>query len=353
MAAHDRRDDAALVALARAGDRDAFARLVGRHRRALVRACTRALGDDDRAADAAQEAVVAAMLSLGALRDDARFGAWLVGIGLNTSRHLLRERRATGPPPEDAPAEPVDLDGALDAARAAARIRRAIAALPPGQRDAVELFYLAGLTAAETAAHLGVPESAVKTRLHKGRATLRRRLEPVWKEQFAMSEHLPVRVADVRRAGERLAVLLAEIEGQRRLTIWIGEPEAFAIAAALEQVELPRPGSHQLMAALVAATGQRVREVRVSRLVDGVFYADVVLSGGESVDARPSDGIVLALLTGAPLVVEAAVLEQTGGGPDELQAEMDAATDDRRVLVGETRARLARQAEELERLRGS
>lgn len=340
--------DADLVRLARRGDKDAFAALVARHEGSLRRACRRALGRGGPVDDAAQEAVVAALLSLDLLRDDERFGAWLVGIGLNTSRHLLRERRAEALG-EELAAPAADLDAALDAARAAARIRRAIAALPAGQREAVELFYLAGLTCAETAEHLGVPLGAVKARLHKGRATLRRRLEPVWKEQFAMSELVPVQVADVRRAGERHAVILAEDGGDRRLTIWVGRPEATAIAATVEGVELPRLSTHHLSAALLRAAGSSVKEVRVTRLAESVFYADVVLSDGTRVDARPSDGIALALVTGARLLVAAEVLDRTDA-PDELQAEMDAATDDRRVLAGETRERLARQAEEIERL---
>jgi len=357
------RTDAELVRRARAGDRGALAELVGRHGPALRRACRRALRDPDAADDATQEAVVTAMLSLARLREDARFGAWLVGIGLNVCRHALRDRRRDAPLPQDPAAtaldptaDPVDLDAALDAARAAARIRAAIAALPAGQRAAVELFYLAGLTHAEAAEHLGVPPGAVKARLHKARRSLRQCLEPVWKEQFAMSDLVPVRAVDVRRApgSGRLAVLLEEAGGgERGLTIWIGEPEAFAIASALEAVELPRPGPHHLMAALVGAAGTRVREVRVSRLAEAVFYADVVLADGTTVDARPSDGIALALVAGVPLLVSASVLERTAaeaGAYAAEHADVREATDDRRVLAAETRERLNRNAQELRRM---
>jgi len=80
--------DAELVRRARGGGRDAFAELVAHHHAVLVRCCRRLVGDD--AHDAAQEAVVAALLSLDRLRDDDRFGAWLVGIGLNVCRATLR-----------------------------------------------------------------------------------------------------------------------------------------------------------------------------------------------------------------------------------------------------------------------
>lgn len=82
--------DAVLVRRARGGDRDAFATLVARHHSTLVRCCRRMVGDS--AHDAAQDAVVTALLSLEKLRDDDRFGAWLVGIGLNACRAMLRVR---------------------------------------------------------------------------------------------------------------------------------------------------------------------------------------------------------------------------------------------------------------------
>src|SRR3954447_5459325 len=339
-------DDATLVRLARHGDRGAFARLVDRHAPLLRATTRRAAADEHLAADAAQEAVLTAMLSLDRLRDDNAFGPWLAGIGLNATRHLTRERRGSGFEwGHDEAADPLDVDAALDDQRAAARIRRAIATLPPGQRDAVALFYLAGLTHAEAAAHLGVPPSAVKTRLHKARANLRRRLDPLWKEQFAMPEELvPMHVADVRRGDGHHVVLLAEDAGEgRTLPIWIGPPEAIAIAGLLERVELPRPGPYDFAAALLGATSAAVEEVRISRLDEKVFYADVVLSGGATVDARPSDAIALALTAGAPIRVDAAVLAQATDAFGDL-------THDRHVLAQETRDRLARLAEELEQL---
>ena len=77
------------------------------------------------------------------------------------------------PEPVDATPGPADL---AEAAELRAWVHRAVAGLPPGQRAAVILHYLAGLTQAETAAHLGVEVGAIKTRLHKARANLRRTL---------------------------------------------------------------------------------------------------------------------------------------------------------------------------------
>ncbi len=252
-----------------------------------------------RAADAAQDAVLTALLSLERLRDGDRFGAWLTGIGLNHCRHALRTRaRAPVDLAHDdrihAPSE--DLDAALDADAAAARIRAAIATLPPGQRAAVELFYLAGLTHAEAAAHLDVPPGAVKARLHKARHSLRDRLAPVWKEQFAMSEPRPESTSPTSAApATSTSSLLAEDGGERELTIWVGAAEATQIAVAVEDgraaaaLEPPPHGRADRRRRRPAARGARSR-----RLAESIFYADVVLDDGARVDARPSDGIVLA-----------------------------------------------------------
>jgi RNA polymerase sigma factor (sigma-70 family) len=326
--------DADLVRRAHGGDRDAFAALVERHHDTLVRCCRRMVGDA--APDAAQDAVVTAMLSLDRLRDDDRFGAWLVGIGLNTCRAMLR---GSGPLTSAGVrgSDPLTPHEVAERREVAGLVRAAIAALPAGQREAVTLFYLAGLTQAEAAAHLGIPPGAVKTRLHKARASLRTRLEPLRRERPMPVE---MQVTDVRRAGE-LHILMLE-GGGRELKIWVGAAEAFAVAALLEQVELPRPGTHQLTAALLAATGASVREVRVTRLAETIFYAEVVLADGTAVDARPSDAITLALVTGAPLLVDPDVLDNATA-PSEMVAEAEAATDDRRVLADEVRERLSRR----------
>ena len=329
--------DAVLVRRARGGDRDAFADLVQRHHATLVRCCRRMVGDS--ALDAAQDAVLTAMLSLDRLRDDAKFGPWLVGIGLNTCRAQLRGPgpltydvcKGARPPYSPDPAETVA------ERELAGRVREAIAELPRGQREAVTLFYLAGLTQAEAAEHLGIPPGAVKTRLHKARASLRVRLEPLRRERPMPVE---MQVTDVRRAGERHILMLEG--GGRDLKIWVGGAEASWVAVLLEQVELPRPGTHHLTLALLEAAGGAVREVRISRLAETIFYAEVVLADGTAVDARPSDAIPLALLTGAPLLVEPDVLDNAGA-PDEWVAEAEAATDDRRVLADEVRDRVSRR----------
>jgi hypothetical protein len=68
--------------------------------------------------------------------------------------------------------------------------------------------------------------------------------------------------------------------------------------------------TYQFMASLVAAAGSAVRSVRVTRVADEIFYAQVTLRGGAVVDARPSDAINLAAVTGAPVLVASALLDR-------------------------------------------
>jgi RNA polymerase sigma factor (sigma-70 family) len=347
-------DDAVHVAAARNGDRGAFARLVERHYALLLATCRRVAGDADVAADAAQEAVIAALLGLERLRDDERFGAWLIGIGLNISRRALQERarwarldgadRAAGDPgPDEAAA----------AAAIAERVRAAVAALPAGQRAAVALFHLGGLSHAEVADRLDTRPGAVKTRLHKASRALRRSLADVHREEFPMSAPVPMRIADVRRPArrpEKRIVVLEEIGGERQLPIWIGIPEADWLVHQLEAIELPRPGPYHFAHALLSATGGRLVEVRVSRIVEHVFYATAVMADGTEVDSRPSDAFGLALVTGAPITAEPAVLDAFGDFArlrPEFAAEVVGPHDGASVLGQEARARLAEREREL------
>jgi bifunctional DNase/RNase len=131
-------------------------------------------------------------------------------------------------------------------------------------------------------------------------------------------------------------VLLEEIGGERRLPIWIGEHEAIALAATLQGKELPRPGTYRFAAGLLDAAGSRLREVVVMRLTEEIFYAEAVLEGpgGERrVDARPSDALNLALVAGAPVRVDAAVVEAAMRQPDR----WDGSVDDLPRLVVERR----------------
>jgi bifunctional DNase/RNase len=129
-----------------------------------------------------------------------------------------------------------------------------------------------------------------------------------------MAEMVPVTITGVVSATDRgpepcerfFIELAAEADGDsRRLRIGVGDAEAGALALRLQGTVMPRPMTYQLTAALVEAAGSAVRSVRVTRWDGAVFYAQVMLRGGALVDARPSDAINLAAVTGAPVFVAA------------------------------------------------
>ncbi|MFX0539536.1 bifunctional nuclease family protein [Ornithinimicrobium sp. Y1847] len=107
-------------------------------------------------------------------------------------------------------------------------------------------------------------------------------------------------------------VLLRERDGQRYVPIWIGAPEATAIAYAQQGVDPPRPLTHDLMASLIGELGRELEKVHITSLKNGVFYADLLFDQGTSISARPSDAIALALRTGSPILAPEELLEQVG-----------------------------------------
>ncbi|HZA86038.1 MAG TPA: bifunctional nuclease family protein [Acidimicrobiales bacterium] len=122
-------------------------------------------------------------------------------------------------------------------------------------------------------------------------------------------------------------VILRETAGQRRvLPIFIGGPEAQAIALSMQNIETPRPMTHDLMRNLLDETGAQVERITVTELREGTFFAEIVLSAqGEvrTVSSRPSDAIALAVRIGSPIFAEEDVLEEAGRveQPDEEEAE--------------------------------
>jgi bifunctional DNase/RNase len=108
-------------------------------------------------------------------------------------------------------------------------------------------------------------------------------------------------------------VVLDEVSGGRQLAIAIGQPEAFSLAARLGGMKWRRPMTYQFVAALVQALGGRVRQVRIDRVVEETYIATVEVdgpAGAQPVDARPSDGLNLAALVQAPILVAPEVLQE-------------------------------------------
>lgn len=188
-AAADVPDDAALVAQVRAGDVCAFEQLMRRHNRRMFRTARSFVRDDDEAEDIVQEAYVRAWLRLAELTRPAGFAAWVARITVNEARmRLRRSRRMTSIGDE----EELDMAAPDDGARSSASpellagraqlralIEAAIDALPQPFRSVFVLRMVEQLDIAETAYCLDLPPATVKTRLHRARLLLQRRLADV------------------------------------------------------------------------------------------------------------------------------------------------------------------------------
>jgi bifunctional DNase/RNase len=119
-------------------------------------------------------------------------------------------------------------------------------------------------------------------------------------------------------------VLLKETAGDRYLPIWIGAVEATAIAFAQQGVVTQRPMTHDLLRDLLEALDKPLRQVTITDLREGVFYAELQFDDGVTVSARPSDAIALAMRTGAAIRGEETVLAEAGIAiPDEQEDEVE------------------------------
>ncbi len=110
-------------------------------------------------------------------------------------------------------------------------------------------------------------------------------------------------------------VILKEKGTNRYLPIWIGPAEADAIAVKLQNIELSRPLTHDLLQSVISTLGASVDYIVVSGLKEDTFYARLALSidGVKiDIDSRPSDALALAVRVGAPIYAEESVLEKAG-----------------------------------------
>jgi RNA polymerase sigma-70 factor (ECF subfamily) len=167
----EQRDDAALLRAHTAGERDAFAELVRRHRDRLWAVALRTLADREEAADALQDALLSAYRSADRFRGDSAVTTWLHRIVVNACLDRARRRHARPAVAlADLPSfEPTAAEHDPDTAR---EVYAALAQLPAEQRIPLVLLEMQGYSVAEIAELLGVPEGTVKSRCARGRARL-------------------------------------------------------------------------------------------------------------------------------------------------------------------------------------
>ncbi|MDE6271712.1 MAG: bifunctional nuclease family protein [Muribaculaceae bacterium] len=120
------------------------------------------------------------------------------------------------------------------------------------------------------------------------------------------------------------AVILEEVNGDRRIPIVIGYAEAQAIECKLQEVKTPRPLTHDLMKSILDNFNLRLSAVEIYKMPNGVFAANLIIEDSEGdlrmIDSRSSDALALAIRAGAPIYTSSEVLEEAGFRPKSNKA---------------------------------
>jgi bifunctional DNase/RNase len=149
---------------------------------------------------------------------------------------------------------------------------------------------------------------------------------------------LEVTVDSVRASmvSQHRVVVLKEVGDERYLPIWIGPYEADAIAIGLQEVEIARPMTHDLLKAVVDETGAVISHILVNDLRDDTFYARIIMDVNgrhAEVDSRPSDAIALAVRAKVPILVAEVVMERAGIVPTPEEEEGLSCEDEAKLAL--------------------
>ena len=146
-----------------------------------------------------------------------------------------------------------------------------------------------------------------------------------------MSRMVEVVIDSVRVSltNQQRIVVLREVNNERYLPIWIGPYEAEAITIALQEIEVARPQTHDLLKNILTTLNARLLRIEVVSLKEDVFYGNLVVEvDGRTVyiDSRPSDALALAARAHVPILVSTEVMDSAGVIPEEdLQNQRPAA----------------------------
>ncbi len=157
-----------------------------------------------------------------------------------------------------------------------------------------------------------------------------------------MSNMVEVEIDSVRVSltNQQRIVILKQINAERYLPIWIGLYEAEAITIALQEIQVARPQTHDLLKTLVNALDARLVRVEVISLSEDVFYGNLIIEvdgSQKEVDCRPSDALALAARAGVPIMVADEVMTQAGIIPEEdiSEAETEELSEEERAEIEE------------------
>ncbi len=119
-------------------------------------------------------------------------------------------------------------------------------------------------------------------------------------------------------------IILKDVDQERFLPIWIGPFEAEAITIKLQNIEVKRPLTHDLLNTFITQFGAAVSHILVNELRDDTYYARIIVDfDGQymEIDSRPSDAIALAVRVGVPIFVADEVMDKASITPEEDQSD--------------------------------
>lgn len=126
-------------------------------------------------------------------------------------------------------------------------------------------------------------------------------------------------------------LVLTEVDGNRRFSVMIGEPEAQSIALKLNNKKSPRPLTHDLIHNILKNFDSTLEKVVIYNMVNDVFYSELHIKSGEMeqiLDARTSDAVALAVRSDSPIYIKAEIMEIVGSVVESQKAESTDSDDE-------------------------
>lgn len=148
-----------------------------------------------------------------------------------------------------------------------------------------------------------------------------------------MAKLIEVKIDSLRVSltNQQRIIVLKQVDNDRFLPIWIGPYEAEAITIALQEIEVSRPQTHDLVKNTITSLNAQLTRVVIKSLKDDIFYGELVIEIDEKelkIDSRPSDAIAIAVRAHVPIMVAAKVMDEASIIPEEVNKEDDFMDDE-------------------------
>jgi uncharacterized protein len=147
-----------------------------------------------------------------------------------------------------------------------------------------------------------------------------------------MAKLIEVKIDSLRVSltNQQRIIVLKQVDGDRFLPIWIGPYEAEAITIALQEIEVSRPQTHDLIKNTIISLNAQIKKVVIKSLKEDIFYGELIIeSDGKEfkVDSRPSDAIAIAVRAHVPIMVSAKVMDDASIIPEDVDPDADLEND--------------------------